>query len=281
MHEQSGAAQGAPAFIFYFYNSMHLFTRLSLIGVSCFVASCGEKVQSKAAGSSATSAVSYATPGAKWFEAEFTPWMSRAELQYLQENNPAEQYFAHVEGRNNSGRLEYRAVTQPFATDQYEQWAVFWGINEAELFDWELRLLKAGFSRKDMQVFADSSGEALYQIVWLKPQGKPEEQTQAIAEIPTEEEPTSSSPPIPSELVDVPQPEPPTETPAPAAAATEVPAPPSETTKSSVYVVQPGDNLGKIAKRKGVTVADLKKTNNLKSDVLRIGQKLTITKDKP
>ena len=65
-------------------------------------------------------------------EAEFTPWMSRAEPQYFEENNPAEQYFAHIEGRNNSGRLEYRAVTQPFATDQYEQWAVFWGIGEAD-----------------------------------------------------------------------------------------------------------------------------------------------------
>lgn len=45
------------------------------------------------------------------------------------------------------------------------------GIGEDELFDWELRLLKAGFIRKEMQAFADASGKPHFQIVWLKAAG--------------------------------------------------------------------------------------------------------------
>lgn len=43
-----------------------------------------------------------------------------------------------------------------------------------------------------------------------------------------------------------------------------------------VYKVKSGDVLGRIAKRYGVTVAQLKKWNSLKNDRLRIGQKLVI-----
>ena len=42
------------------------------------------------------------------------------------------------------------------------------------------------------------------------------------------------------------------------------------------YVVQPGDYLGKIASKHGVKIKDLKAINNLTSDKLRPGQKLTI-----
>lgn len=45
-----------------------------------------------------------------------------------------------------------------------------------------------------------------------------------------------------------------------------------------VYTVKKGDTLGAIAARHRVKVAQLKKWNNLKSDTLRIGQKLTIFK---
>jgi peptidoglycan endopeptidase LytE len=43
-----------------------------------------------------------------------------------------------------------------------------------------------------------------------------------------------------------------------------------------IYVVKSGDTLGHIAKRHKVTVTQLKKWNGLKSDFLRIGQKLRI-----
>ncbi len=42
------------------------------------------------------------------------------------------------------------------------------------------------------------------------------------------------------------------------------------------YIVKSGDTLGKIAKMHHVTVADLKKWNNLKSDFIRENQKLKI-----
>jgi LysM repeat protein len=42
------------------------------------------------------------------------------------------------------------------------------------------------------------------------------------------------------------------------------------------YVVQKGDTLTSIAKNNGVTIADLRKANNLTSDSLKVGQKLAI-----
>ena len=42
------------------------------------------------------------------------------------------------------------------------------------------------------------------------------------------------------------------------------------------YVVKSGDSLGKIAHHHGTTIAALKAANNLSSDTIRIGQKLTI-----
>ena len=59
----------------------------------------------------------------------------------------------------------------------------------------------------------------------------------------------------------------------------ETSAPPANTkrpTGTTVYTVKAGDVLGGIALKHGVTVADLKKANNLKKDMIWVGQKLTI-----
>lgn len=45
---------------------------------------------------------------------------------------------------------------------------------------------------------------------------------------------------------------------------------------SSVYIVRSGDNLGKIALRYGVSVANLKRWNNIKGSMIRVGQRLYI-----
>ena len=51
---------------------------------------------------------------------------------------------------------------------------------------------------------------------------------------------------------------------------------PKQESQYITYVVKSGDTLGKIAKMHHVTVADLKKWNNLKNDFIRENQKLKI-----
>ena len=64
---------------------------------------------------------------------------------------------------------------------------------------------------------------------------------------------------------------------APAPAVT-VPAPVSVADDYDIYEVQKGATLSVIAKAYSVTVQDIKKANNLKSDMLQVGQKLKIPK---
>lgn len=62
-----------------------------------------------------------------------------------------------------------------------------------------------------------------------------------------------------------------------ALAARNVPNPSIERYGSSAtYVVRRGDTLGAIARRNGTTVAELKRVNRLRSDVVRVGQRLRI-----
>ena len=51
---------------------------------------------------------------------------------------------------------------------------------------------------------------------------------------------------------------------------------PPESGGDVVYTVKDGDNLTKIAKKYNVTVDYIKKKNNLKSDILKAGQKLKL-----
>jgi len=49
-------------------------------------------------------------------------------------------------------------------------------------------------------------------------------------------------------------------------------------TKTTTYTVKKGDTLAKIADKYEVTIADLKKWNKIKGDVIEVGQKLTVSK---
>ena len=60
------------------------------------------------------------------------------------------------------------------------------------------------------------------------------------------------------------------------APAATVPTPISTADDYDIYEVQKGATLSVIAKAYGVTIQDIRKANNLKSDVLQIGQKLKI-----
>lgn len=55
-----------------------------------------------------------------------------------------------------------------------------------------------------------------------------------------------------------------------------VPYTPPGGTSSNIYIVKAGDSLYSIAEKLGTTVAELKRVNNLTSNVLQIGQKLII-----
>jgi LysM repeat protein len=55
-------------------------------------------------------------------------------------------------------------------------------------------------------------------------------------------------------------------------------AAPPPTATGNEYVVQKGDTLTSIAKNNGVTIAELRKANNLANDTLKVGQKLVIPK---
>ena len=54
------------------------------------------------------------------------------------------------------------------------------------------------------------------------------------------------------------------------------PAPLATSTNAETYTVTAGDTLGAIAIRYGISVRDLKRQNNLRTDVIRIGQNLEI-----
>ena len=51
-----------------------------------------------------------------------------------------------------------------------------------------------------------------------------------------------------------------------------------KSTKKTTYTVKKGDNLGKIASRYGVSINNLKRWNRMKSNNVRVGQRLTIYK---
>lgn len=53
-----------------------------------------------------------------------------------------------------------------------------------------------------------------------------------------------------------------------------------EKTKNSTYTIVPGDTLTKIANKHNLTLAELKKLNNLKSDMIYAGNKLIVSSSK-
>ena len=65
--------------------------------------------------------------------------------------------------------------------------------------------------------------------------------------------------------------------PAPSAGISSAPVnPPPAVPETTTYVVQSGDYLAKISKKFNVTIAAIKKANNMTNDVVRVGQKLKI-----
>lgn len=113
-------------------------------------------------------------------DARFSPWLSKAELQFKMEQLPADEFFSVIQGRCEKGLNQYRAISEKFPQNQYREWAVFWGLTEKELFEYEITLLRLGFVRHKTQVFTDSSGVALSQLIMLCPLNAEVQATTAV-----------------------------------------------------------------------------------------------------
>lgn len=299
-------------------------------------------------------------------EAEFMPWQSRAGLQVTMEQLLMGEHFSAVEGRLHDGENQYRAIRSTLDREQYALSKAFWGLTADELYEEELACLRKGFQRSESQVFTDSTGQALHQLVMVLPQNAfiaetteeneemipetvelpaidpkaevsgldsglagsdpmpvvelpetpdgseteiglitpPEpvsgqliesiEETTGLEEIigsiETPEQPVQSEPEVPGVAVPVEDPEAEEDDVEPSVSeVTEEieqtepvngeanPAPtPTPTPKAQTYKVRKGDSLSKIAREFGVSVQAIKKTNGLRSDMLRISQVLKI-----
>lgn len=140
----------------------HVFAVLAVLAL----VSCGRDSGSQAGGDSG----GFKSPSSLTFgEKDFSPWMTKAQQQIAQDTKPATHYFAYTEGRNNGGLQEYRHVLKPFPKDKFAEWAVYWGLSANEFYQLELKMLRGGFVRESLQVYTDSQGVALHQVVWLRP----------------------------------------------------------------------------------------------------------------
>lgn len=101
-------------------------------------------------------------------EADFSPWMTKAEQQIAHETKTSDHFYLYVEGRNNGGLNQYRHVLRKFPIDDYKLWSVYWGLSAEEFYQVDLKMLRDGFTRANLQVFTDSEGRPIHQCVWLK-----------------------------------------------------------------------------------------------------------------
>ena len=100
---------------------------------------------------------------------DFSPWMSKADLQLVFDALKQGDHFAYVEGRNNGGFHQYRHVTLAFTGPEHSEWGAFWGLTQEQFYKVDLKMLKSGYIRKHLQVFEDGAGYAHHQGLWLKP----------------------------------------------------------------------------------------------------------------
>jgi hypothetical protein len=149
------------------YNHFMIFVGIAALGLGC-----DSKYMS--AGGSSRMAVSgfEEIKDTVFDDTEYSGWMSKADQQVAYDARAEGTYFAHIEGRSNGGFHQYRHVLKPFQADQYDEWAVYWGLTTDEFYQIDLKMLRSGSIRQNMQVFVDAEGKAYHQAVWLKPKTK-------------------------------------------------------------------------------------------------------------
>ena len=102
---------------------------------------------------------------------EFGPWMSKAGLMFVQEQLPSGDYFVEIEGRVSKGENQYRAITKTLNTDKYLRAEAIWGMEAGPLCQHEIDRLRKGMERSKSQVFTDTTGKAIHQLIMVLPAG--------------------------------------------------------------------------------------------------------------
>jgi len=102
---------------------------------------------------------------------EFGPWMSKAGLMFVQEQLPSGDYFLEIEGRVSKGENQYRAITKTLNTDKYLRAEAIWGMEAGPLCQHEIDRLRKGMERSKSQVFTDTTGKAIHQLIMVLPAG--------------------------------------------------------------------------------------------------------------
>jgi LysM repeat protein len=97
--------------------------------------------------------------------------MSKAKLMFVQEQLPPGDYFAEIEGRVSKNENQYRAITKTLNTDKYLRAEAIWGIEAGPLCQHEIDRLREGMERSKSQVFTDTTGKAIHQLIMVLPAG--------------------------------------------------------------------------------------------------------------
>ncbi|MEN9974909.1 MAG: hypothetical protein RLZZ282_915 [Verrucomicrobiota bacterium] len=100
---------------------------------------------------------------------DFSAWMSKGDMQFAYEKRKPGTFFIYVEGRNHGGFHQYRFVSRPFPKEKFSEWSSFWGMTSEAFYQLDIKMLRAGFERSNLQVFEDATGQAFYQSLWMKP----------------------------------------------------------------------------------------------------------------
>ena len=262
----------------YFHMKKSPFGKAScLFSLAALLVSCDRQENPKGDSGKSTSTTEQA------HNAAYSDWYSKAGLQFEMERLKPSQFFSSVQGRLHEGAHQYRAITETLDAERYDRYAVAWGQTESELFENEISLLRGGFSRHDSQVFTNSAGVVIHQLVMLRAVGAGGTEAVPLVDVKPERDPIARLEPEPSDLtfeseeenlstvgeeitppesepIVAPEPEPVVE-----------PEP-----KMKTYVVLKGDTLSSIARRNKVSLSDFKRVNGLESDRIRIKQVLKI-----
>ena len=95
-------------------------------------------------------------------------WMSSDEFQAEFDRMKAQGLFAaHIEGRNNAGQSQYRAIFRARPTG-LAGWECRHGMTQDSYEQREALLVEKGFRRVSLQSFSDATGSVRYQATWLR-----------------------------------------------------------------------------------------------------------------